>query len=309
MANILVTGVAGFIGSAVAKRLLDMGHTVVGIDNLSTGFKGNIAKKLEFIKGHCHEASTYASIEGRSFDAIIHLAGQNGSSVGFKDPLYDLQANTVSTYQLLEFARRNNCNRFLLASSVSVYGTKNDLAVTETEMCQPESFYGAHKLASENYLHIYRQYGIVSTALRLFNVYGPGQNMVAPTHGIISIFMEMLENEGHIIIKGSPNRIRDFIYIDDAVDAFVLCLDHPEAENRVFNIARGNQHKVGELISLLRNVSKKAVTLEYFGSTAGDVRSVYADISLAVELLGFEPQVSLSEGVRRMYNWYKEIKA
>lgn len=306
MGNILVTGVAGFIGSAVSKRLLQAGHTVVGIDNLSTGVKRNVAEDMEFIKGNCHEASTFTALEGRKFDAIIHLAAQNGSAVGFADPIYDLQTNTVATHQLLEFARRNNCRRFLLASSVAVYGSKSDMPVAETDVCTPESFYGVHKLASEHYLHVYKQVGIASTALRLFNVYGPGQNMVAPTHGIISIFMEMLVSDGHIVVKGSPNRIRDFVYIDDAVEAFMLCLGNPDAEGRVFNIARGNPHKVGEVVNRLRNISKKAVTLEYFGSTAGDVRSVYADISLASELLGFTPQVSLDEGIRRMYQWYIE---
>lgn len=308
MSNVLVTGVAGFIGSAVSKRLLQAGHTVVGVDNLSTGGKRNIAEGMEFIKGGCQDASTFAALEGRKFDSIIHLAAQNGSAVGFADPLNDLAANTIATYELLEFAKRNNCKRFILASSVAVYGTKNDLAVSEQDVCEPQSFYGAHKLASENYLRIYQQYGIDTTALRLFNVYGPGQNMVAPTHGIISIFMEMLVAEGHIVIKGSPNRVRDFIYIDDAVEAFMLCLDNPDATNRVFNISRGNPHKVGEVVDRLRAISKKAVTLEYAGSTEGDVRSVYADISLASELLGFVPKVSLEEGIRRMYQWYVEGK-
>lgn len=308
MSNILVTGVAGFIGSAVSKRLLEAGYTVVGIDDLSTGVKRNIAEGMEFIKGGCHDTATYTAIEGRKFDTIIHLAAQNGSAVGFGNPLHDLEVNTVGSYQLLEFAKRNECKRFILASSVAVYGSKSDMPVTEKEVCEPQSFYGAHKLASENYLRIYQKYGIATTALRLFNVYGPGQNMVAPTHGIISIFMEMLVSEGHIVIKGSPNRIRDFIYIDDAVEAFMMCLDNPDAANRVFNIARGNAHKVGEVVNRLRAISKKAVTLEYFGSTEGDVRSVYADISLATELLGFIPEVPLEEGIRRMYQWYTEGK-
>ena len=310
MARYLITGVAGFIGSALAQRLIDGGHTVVGIDNLSTGFSKNVPSEVLFIKDDCHNASLY---EGRipedRYDAIVHLAGKNSGETSFDDPVYDLRSNTESTLLLLRFALKTGCTRFVFASSMSVYGTQGLKEVNESTLPQPLSCHGVGKLASEHYLHLYEQFGIRSTALRIFSVYGPGQNMGNLRQGMVSIFMAMMEGEGHIVIKGSPNRYRDFVYIDDVVEAFVLALGCDAAVDRVINVGSGVKTSVGDLVEALRRCSGKGITLEYQGYTPGDIYGIYADISDAARILQYEPTVELQEGLARMYEWYKSTKA
>ena len=297
----LVTGVAGFIGSAVARALLAQGHTVVGIDNLSTGFAENVPAGVEFFRSDCQADDLYPRLPKKNYDAIFHIAGQSSGEISFDDPVYDLRTNAESTLRLLKFAMERNCRRFIYAGTMSVYGKRPDEAVTEEAPCFPESFYGVGKLASEHYLRLYEQYGIRSTSLGLFNVYGPGQNMSNLRQGMVSIFMAMMIKDKHIHVKGSPNRYRDFVYIDDVVQAFLLCLERPQSAGKVLNIAAGSKVHVGELVEKLQSLHPTPVTVEYSGATSGDVHGIYADISLAAKYLGYDPTVNLGEGLRRMY--------
>ncbi len=304
MASYLVTGVAGFIGAAVARALLAEGHEVVGVDNLSTGFAENIPEGVEFYKSDCQDAALYASaLPGKPYAAIFHIAGQSSGEISFDDPAYDLRTNAESTLHLLKFALAVNCRRLVYASTMSVYGIRPDAPVREDAPTFPQSFYGVGKLASEQYLRIYEQYGIRSTALRLFNVYGPGQNMKNMRQGMVSIFLAMLADTGHVHVKGSPDRHRDFVYIDDVVRAFLLCLDHPASAGRVLNIGGSGRVTVGTLIDMLRRAHGGG-SVEYSGSTAGDIHGIHADIAAARAALGYEPRVSLEEGLRRMYAWH-----
>jgi len=306
MGRYLVTGIAGFIGAAVASRLLEKGHEVLGIDNLSTGFTANIPAGAEFIEAGCEDPNLYASLLPRTqYDAILHIAGQSSGEISFDDPAYDLRTNTESTLHLLKFALACGCSRFVYASSMSIYGVQPDIPVMEEAPALPLSFYGVGKLASEHYLRLYEQYGIRSTSLRLFNVYGPGQNMENMRQGMVSIFMSMMLNEGHIVVKGSPNRYRDFVYIDDVVQAFMLCLHEPLSAGRALNIASGAKTSVGALVESLQALSPTPATVEYSGCTAGDMHGIYADISMAAKYLGYESTVSLKGGLAAMYEWAK----
>ena len=186
----LVTGVAGFIGMSLAKRLLSMGNQVVGIDNLSTGYSDNIPKEVLFFKGGCQDASLYNEIPQVAYEAIFHIAGQSSGEISFDDPVYDLRTNTESTLHLLKFALKINCHRFIYASSMSVYGDFLSGPVTERDAINPKSFYAVGKFASEQYLKLYEQYGIKSTSLRFFNVYGPGQNLANLRQGMVSIYLD-----------------------------------------------------------------------------------------------------------------------
>ena len=174
MAKYLVTGAAGFIGSAVARRLIQMGHEVTIIDNLTTGYVENVPKGANFIKSESFDSNAYEKLKPIKFDAILHIAGQSSGEISFDNPIYDLQSNTQSTLSILKFARETGCNRVIYASTMSIYGKQPDAPVKEDAYCMPLSFYAVGKLASEHYLRIYQQYGINTTALRLFNVYGPG---------------------------------------------------------------------------------------------------------------------------------------
>jgi UDP-glucose 4-epimerase len=303
MPTYLVTGAAGFIGSKLAERFILQGHDVVAIDNLSTGFKENMPPKVQFYEGDCQDENIYKTIPDVRYDAIFHLAGQSSGEVSFDDPAYDLRTNTESTLHLLKFALEVECKRFIYAGTMSVYGVRPDRPVKEDAELKPESFYGVGKIASEHYMRLFEQYGIRSTSLRLFNVYGPGQNMANLRQGMVSIFMaQMLENN-HIVVKGSKDRYRDFVYIDDVVDAFLACLSSLQSHGRVINIATGLKTTVEELIQKMTALYPKEVKVEYSGSTLGDIHGIYADISLARATLSYKPKTSLDEGLEKMLEW------
>lgn len=299
----MVTGAAGFIGAALARRLLDGGHKVVTIDNLSTGYVENIPPGVEFIHADCQNPVVYQGLTDWRFDAIYHIAGQSSGEISFDDPIYDLETNTSSTLRLLQLAKETECPQFIYAGTMSVYGKCEDRPISEDEPCKPESFYGVGKLASEHYMRIWQaQYGIACTSLRLFNVYGPGQNMANLRQGMVSIFMaQMLEN-GHILVKGSPQRFRDFIYIDDVVDAFIACLENTKASGEVINVATSIKTTVGELLEQMGAAYNGAVDIEISGNTSGDIHGIYGTNLRMIELLGITPKVLLNDGLRRMFN-------
>jgi len=309
METYLVTGVAGFIGAAVAKALLAEGNRVVGVDNLSTGFRENIPEGVEFFEAQCQDAALYASrLPIVPYDAILHIAGQSSGEISFDDPAYDLRTNTESTLHLLRFALAVNCGRMIYAGSMSIYGIRPDAPVREDAPAHPQSFYGVGKLASEHYLRLYEQYGIRSTSLRLFNVYGPGQNMRNLRQGMVSIFLAMLADTGRIHVKGSPLRYRDFVHINDVVRAFLLCLGRESSHGKALNIGGSGRTTVGELVDMLVAIHGKPAAIEYSGATAGDIHGIYADGEAARELLSYVPQVALAEGLRGMYDWYAAQK-
>ena len=310
MGRYLVTGVAGFIGAAVAKALMAAGHEVVGLDNLSTGTRENVPAGVLFFTGDCQDERMYREVlPQNSYDAIFHIAGQSSGEISFDDPVYDLRTNAESTLHLLKFALAKGCTRFVYASTMSVYGIQPGEPVQEDARTAPESFYGVGKLASEHYLRLYEKYGVRSTCLRLFNVYGPGQNMKNLRQGMVSIFLSMMVNDGHIHVKGSPNRYRDFVYIDDVVTAFLSCLTREASCGKAVNVAGSGKVLVGDLVDKLCALAPAPVTVEYSGCTAGDIHGIHADGSMAAKYLGYEPEVSLDEGLARMYAWYlKEVK-
>ena len=301
MASYLVTGAAGFIGAALANQLLNQGHSVVTIDNLSTGFESNIPADVINIHGDCADELVYQQIPQDKYDAIFHIAGQSSGEISFDNPIYDIRTNAESTLLLLKFALKNGCDRFIYASTVSVYGSKPDVPVSEDDSCCPESFYGVAKLASEHYMRIYEQYGIHSTSLRLFNVYGPGQNMENFRQGMVSIFLAQVIKNNHIHVKGSSSRYRDFIYIDDVVKAFVACLENEASWNKVINVATGIRTTVGELVELLINISGRDVDVEYYGATAGDVHGIFADNKLMKKIIHHGELATLPDGLEKMW--------
>ncbi len=302
----LVTGIAGFIGSAVAQELLSQGHLVAGIDNLSTGYIENVPEKSLFIKGNCQDSSVYSKIPIHKYDAIIHIAGQSSGEVSFENPVYDLRTNTESTLCLLKYALDIGCKRFLYASSMSVYGDHPDEPISEIASAKPLSFYGVGKLASEHYLRIYEQYGIRSTALRLFNVYGPGQNLKNMQQGMVSIFIAQMLDNNFIHIKGSSERYRDFINIDDVVDSFILCLKKHRSGGKIINIGTGIKTTIQSLLDRMIKLYGHEVKCKFEGNTPGDQMGIYADISSAEKMLDFKPETDLDTGLMEMINWAKE---
>jgi UDP-glucose 4-epimerase len=306
MGIFLVTGAAGFIGSALAEKLLYLGHRVITIDNLSTGNAGNIPDGVEFVEGDCQDKDIYKRIPQCKYDAIFHIAGQSSGEISFDDPTYDLRTNTESILHILQYAMSSDTKRIIYASTMSVYGKTDDYPVLEDHTTFPESFYGVGKLASENYLRIYENYGINSTSLRLFNVYGPGQNLTNMRQGMVSIFMSQMVEQQKIHIKGSPERYRDFIYIDDVVGSFLKCLGCEKSYGQVINIGTGVRTTIKELVDGMILLYEKDVATKYEGGTPGDIHGIYADINRAQERMNFRSQTDLEKGLIKMLNWVKE---
>jgi len=198
---------------------------------------------------------------------------------------------------------RNNCKHFIYAGTMSIYGMKPDRPVEESEYCKPQSFYGVAKLASEHYMRIYQQYGIKTTSLRLFNVYGPGQNLDNLRQGMISIFLAQMLQSKHIHVKGSPDRYRDFVYIDDVVEAFIRTLEYKKCWGKCINIATGVRTTVGEVIDMLVSNHDKNITVTYSGYTSGDIHGIYADTKLMQSALEMTNCLALDVGVKKMIDW------
>ena len=303
MKTFLVTGAAGFIGSALARYLVNNGNQVITIDNLSTGFEKSIPDGVTFIRGNCQDPEIFKPLYEYSFDAIFHIAGQSSGEISFDDPVYDLQTNTQSTLLLLQLALRTGCKKFIYASTMSVYGEKPDIPVTEETTLNPLSFYGVGKVASEHYLRIYQQFGINSTALRLFNVYGPGQNMENLRQGMVSIFIAQAIKNKRILVKGCPERYRDFIHINDVVDAFIAAADRKDNFFLTCNISTGVKTTVGEILSQIKKNLPYAAKVDLGDSTPGDQHGIVGDFTKAKQHLGWEPKVPLGEGLRKMCQW------
>lgn len=297
----LVTGGAGFIGSNLARYLIDLGHEVVVIDNLTTGYKENIPSEATFIFGDCSEEKTVEKLNNMHFDVIFHISGQSSGEISFEDPVYDINANTVSTLRLLDYARKTNCKRFVYASTMSVYGENTNEQCSEDDELRPKSFYAIGKKASEEYLKVYQaNYGIDYTALRYFNVYGPGQNLENMKQGIVSIFLRQLidTNYPEVIVKGDKRRFRDFIYIEDVVSITAKAGLERMFLNDTVNVGTGIKTTIVELIDTLKIATGAHKPVRYEGSTPGDQFGIYSNNDkLKVE---YSKQLtSLNVGIRK----------
>lgn len=299
----LVTGAAGFIGACLAVKLINQGHSVVSVDNLSTGSLSNVPKEVLLIKGNCQEKKTIDKLKGYKFDAIFHIAGQSSGEISFENPVYDLQTNAQSTLLLLKLALEINCTKFIYASTMSIYGDQKKIPVNENVVLKPKSFYGVGKISSEHYMRIYQDFGINTTSLRLFNVYGPGQNLKNLKQGMVSIFIAQAIKSKNIHVKGSKDRFRDFIYIDDVVDAFISALNRKDFSFQAINISSGIKSTVEKLISVIKKNIPFSISVEYSGSTPGDQFGITGDGSKAKKLLYWAPKVDLEYGIKRTCKW------
>lgn len=302
--NYLVTGACGFIGSKLAERLISLGHSVVTVDNLSTGFIENLPSNVELIEGDCFCPKIISKLYDYKFNAIFHIAGQSSGEISYDDPVYDLQTNTQSTVMLLKLARDTDCKKFIYASSMSVYGDTEIQPVSETFELKPKCFYANGKLASEFYLRTYSGFGIQVTSLRLFNVYGPGQNMANMRQGMISIYLSQVLKNNHIIVKGNGERFRDFIFIDDVVNAFCEILNRENTGYDCFNVGTGNSVTVKQVLDCIIKLHGEAITVEYTSGTPGDMHGIEADISKIVHETSWNPKTNFKQGIKMMYDFY-----
>ena len=307
----LVTGGAGFIGSHLARRLLREGWAVDIVDNLCTGFRENVPAEAGFIELDVSRDALPRQLPARRYDAVFHLAAQSSGEISFDDPSYDLRTNCQSTVLLLGWCKEHGTTRFLFTSSMSIYGDQAAQPVAETAVPVPKSFYGIGKLASEAYTHVYSAFGIHSTSLRLFNVYGPGQNLANMRQGMVSIFLAYILKKQDIIVKGASDRYRDIIYIDDVIDAYMACLDNPATHGKAYNVATGKKTTVGELIDAeLRafGYTPGEYPVTFTTGTPGDTFGIQADISTLCADTDWKPKVDLETGLERMVSWARSIQ-
>ena len=299
--NFLVTGAAGFIGAAVAIKLLDDGNFVVTIDNLSTGFMENIPKGTVFIEGDCSNQESIDQLKPFRFDTILHIAGQSSGEISFGNPAYDLKTNTLSTLLLLKYAHEHGCRKFIYASTMSVYGNQLDEPVTEEALLSPLSFYAVGKIASENYMKIYSEFGMTNIALRFFNVYGPGQDMKNLKQGMVRIFLAQAINSKKIIVRGNPERYRDFVYIDDAVDVIYKLNNISRIKGYLcLNVSTGIRTEVRELIQIIKSNFNFEIPCEYAESTPGDQFGIYGNNNRLKKIVSISNFVNLNDGIHNM---------
>ena len=246
---VLITGAAGFIGSMVAKSFLDKGFKVLSIDNFSTGLRSNIPNGVDLIEGDVGDENIIKELLNYEIDGIIHIAGQSSGQISFENPVYDFKTNALSTLLLLKYAVAAGVKKFLYASSMSVYGNLTHLPARENSITVPESIYAVGKLASEQYLRIFSQKGIQTTALRLFNVYGPGQNLSNLKQEMVSVYLAQVLYSKEVIVTGAKDRYRDFVYIDDVVDPFSrLYFSVQQNPFTIYNVCSGKPKTVEELL-------------------------------------------------------------
>ncbi|MEK7555182.1 MAG: NAD-dependent epimerase/dehydratase family protein [Patescibacteria group bacterium] len=309
MKTYLVTGVAGFIPSAIARRLIKDGHTVIGIDNFATGYKSNIPPEVKFFEIDVSEAAQLEQLNDFKIDAVFHLAAQSSGEISFYDPPKDLRSNALGTLNMLEYARKQKIGRFLYASSMAVYGDTPDTPILITENAHPKSYYGISKLAGEYYVDAFSD-RMNTTSFRMFNVYGPGQDMENIRQGMASIYLYYFMKGEPITVKGSKDRSRDFIYIDDVAAAWAGAVEEPKTFGKKYNLGSGRKTTVEELLRLMAKIwGEPNHPITYAEGTPKDIFCSYADINELLRDLKWKPEVNLEKGLELFITWVKQKQA
>jgi len=297
--KVLVTGGAGFIGSKLSERLINKGYEVYIIDNLSTGKIKNLPQGCHFIEKDLSN-DNINNLLPTNIKYVFHFAAQSSGEISFDNPEYDLKCNVLSTLKLLKWSRDNKVKRFVFASSMNVYGDTDKNPIIETEKPNPKSFYGVGKYSSEQYIKIYSNLGVNSTILRFFNIYGPGQNLDNLKQGMISIYLAYIINNKKLLIKGSLERFRDFVYIDDAIEA---CLKSIEEKTlfSLYNICSGKKTTINELIKIILKIFKKEnYSFEVTEGTPFDQFGIYGNPKFTEINLHWKVKTKLEEGIKNM---------
>ncbi|MFN3196687.1 MAG: NAD-dependent epimerase/dehydratase family protein [Chlorobiota bacterium] len=304
--NILVTGGAGFIGSHIVDRYLELGHSVTIIDNLSTGKKENINPKASFIEMDIKDEAISKVFEDGNFDILSHQAAQMDVRVSVSDPKFDAHNNIIGSLNLYENCNKYNVKKIIFASSGgTVYGEQNEFPCAEEHPKNPVSPYGIGKLTNEYYLYYYKQvYGIDYAALRYGNVFGPRQNPNGEA-GVIAIFANKFIKGEQPIINGDGLITRDYIYISDVVEANVKSLD--ESVSGSFNVTTGIETNVNEIFNVLKD--KTNSTIEEFHGPAkkGEQRRSVCSFSKFEYSHNWSPKVNFEDGIDKTVKYFKSI--
>ena len=304
--KVLVTGGAGFIGSNLVKRLSLDGHEVTVLDNLLSGYRCNLDPfpEVRFVEGDVRDAAAVVnSIKGA--EVVFHLAASVGNKRSIDHPIMDAEINVIGTLRVLEAARREGVRKIVTSSSAGIFGELKTLPIREDHPVEPDSPYGCTKLCKEKECLTYAKlYDIEAVCLRYFNVYGPNQRFDAYGNVIPIFAFKTLRGET-LTIFGDGEQTRDFINVHDVVQANIYAA-HATGVSGAFNLGSGGRITINNLVDLLQEASGIAPKIAHGPPRPGDVRHSLADISAAKEAFGFEPTISLQEGLKEYMDWAKE---
>jgi len=303
----LVTGGAGFIGSNIVDELVQRGHDVAVLDDLSTGKEANLAGVRKKIDLHIGSVTDLAAAQSacRGADYVIHLAARTSVPRSVENPLDTNHVNIDGTLNVLVAARDAKVRRFVYAASSSAYGETPMLPKVETMQPEPISPYGVTKYVGELYAQVFgRVYGLENASLRYFNVFGPRQDPTSQYSGVLSRFMLAVIEGKPPVIFGDGEQSRDFTYVENIVDETLRACEASGASGKVFNGGTGVRITLNEVLKLLEKITGAKISAKYDPPRSGDILHSQADISLARKVLGYEPRVGFEEGLRRTWEWY-----
>lgn len=296
--NFLITGAAGFLGSHLGNRLAWEGHQVRGLDDLSAGDPSALSPDILFTRGDVNDRPKLWTLL-QEVDCVYHLAAKVSVPESVMYPREYNAINVGGTVSLMEAMRDVGVRRVVFISSGAVYGDQQEQPLKETAIPDPRSPYAVSKLASEYYVRtIGDLWGIETVSLRVFNAYGPGQHLPASHPPVIPNYLRHALRSGTIVVHGKGLQTRDYIYVDDAVDAMVAASTAPGLDNLVINVGSGKETSVRELIQTVFEVTGMKAEIVENPRTPGGVSRMRADLALAREKLGYQPRVMLAEGLK-----------
>jgi UDP-glucose 4-epimerase len=310
MVRCLVTGGCGFIGSHIVRGLLDAGHKVRVLDNMSTGNRSNlddVSDRIDIVDGDiCDEIAVKEALTG--VERVFHQAALASVPLSLERPLDTHRACATGTLNMLHMSVQAGVKRFVYAASSSAYGDQPTSSKRETDLPMPLSPYAVAKLTGEYYCQAYfHSFRLETVGIRYFNVFGPRQDPDSPYSAVIPLFVSRILSGQRPIIYGDGQQSRDFTYVANVVHGNLLAAERPNIGGRIINVADGNQTSLLQLLKMLSTMLGRSVEADFQPARVGDVRESLADITLARKLLGYEPQVRLEEGLRKTIAYYRSI--
>ena len=296
--NFLITGVAGFLGSALAEHLAREGHQVRGLDDLSTGDPKALSPDVHFTRGDVNDRPKLWTLL-QEVDCVYHLAARVSVPESVLYPREYNAVNVGGTVSLMEAMRDVGVRRVILASSGAVYGDQGQQPLVESAIPDPHSPYAVSKVSAEHYVRtIGKLWGMETVCLRIFNAYGPGQHLPASHPPVVPHFLRQALRGGTLVVHGDGNQTRDYVYVDDVVSAMVAASTAPNINGLVINVGSGMETSIRELVKKVGVATGSTVDLLYNANTSGGVSRMRADISLAAQKLNYRPSIKLDDGLR-----------